>query len=198
FRNDRENYKVVDPDPTNLTGEQSLDGQARVQGVALGAAGNITREWSIFANYTYLDSEVLHGVSEYCAANPSTACGNSAAFPDPLKGNPLTNTPKHSASLWTSYRLNDWTFGYGATYQGEFYLNNNVLPSSGTTPAPLFTTPDYWTHRAMVGYQINDSIGLQLNVNNLFDKEYYTRIRNNGWATPGEGRTAVLTATLKF
>ena len=50
----------------------------------------------------------------------------------------------------------------------------------------------------MVGYQINDSIGLQLNVNNLFDEEYYTRIRNNGWATPGEGRSAVLSAIFKF
>ncbi len=203
FRNVRENYRVNNPDPTS-NGEQSLDGEARVQGLTVGMAGNLTREWSIFANYTYLDSEVVTGVSAYCLANPGNpnpagrACGNSAAFPDPFKGNPLTNTPKHSASLWTSYRLNNWTFGYGATYQGEFYLNNSVLPASGTTPAKLYTTPDYWTHRAMVGYQINDRFGLQLNINNLFDKEYYTRIRNNGWATPGEERSATLTATLKF
>lgn len=201
FRNERENYKVADPgNPANPTGEQQLDGKARVQGLALGVAGNITREWSVFANYTYLDSEVLSGVSEFCRQNPSPACVNSTAEPDPLKGNPLTNTPKHSASLWTTYRLNDWTFGYGATYQGEFYLNNSdiVVTNNVATQTALFKTPDYWTHRAMVGYQINDSIGLQLNVNNLFDEEYYTRIRNNGWATPGEGRSAVLTATFKF
>ena len=201
FRNERENYKVADPgNPANPTGEQQLDGKARVQGLALGVAGNITREWSVFANYTYLDSEVLSGVSEFCRENPSVACVNSIAYPDPLKGNPLTNTPKHSASLWTTYRLNDWTFGYGATYQGEFYLNNSyiVVSNNVASETALYKTPDYWTHRAMVGYQINDSIGLQLNVNNLFDEEYYTRIRNNGWATPGEGRSAVLTATFKF
>ncbi|MDR6839981.1 TonB-dependent receptor [Pseudoxanthomonas sacheonensis] len=200
FQNERENYRVNDPDPTNLTGLQSLDGRARVRGLALGVAGNITREWSLFANYTYLDSEVLTGVSDFCYANPSAACANSAAHPDPLKGNPLTNTPKHSASLWTTYRLNDWTFGYGATYQGEFYLNNSYVAVSGTTVSEtaLYKTPDYWTHRAMIGYQINDNIGLQLNVNNLFDEEYYTRIRNNGWATPGEGRSAVLSATFTF
>jgi len=63
----------------------------------------------------------------------------------------------------------------------------------------------------MIGYQINERIGLQLNVSNLFDEEYYTGIRNNltvdaagvvtagnGWANPGEGRSAVLTATLRF
>ena len=52
---------------------------SRVQGVALGVAGHLTRAWSVFANYTYLDSEVLQGVSDYCLANPGTACANSAA-----------------------------------------------------------------------------------------------------------------------
>ncbi|WP_448483040.1 TonB-dependent receptor [Pseudoxanthomonas mexicana] len=207
FRNERQNYRVADPDPLNLTGEQSLDGKARVDGIALGAAGNITREWSLFANYTYLDSEVLHGVSSFCAANPGAAnCGNTALFPDPLKGNPLTNTPKHSMSLWSTYQLNDWSFGYGATYQGGFYTQNSSLLGD----LDPYKTEAYWVHRAMVGYRVNDSLGLQLNLNNLFDEEYYTRIRNNvtltngvittgsGWATPGEGRSAVLTATLKF
>jgi len=39
---------------------------------------------------------------------------------------------------------------------------------------------------------------LQLNIDNLFDKQYFTRVRNNGWATPGAARSAVLTATFKF
>jgi catecholate siderophore receptor len=200
FRNEREDYKVADPgNPLNPSGEQQLDGKARVQGIALGAAGNITREWSVFANYTYLDSEVINGISENCYNNPSTACGNSITMRDPLQGNPLVATPKHSGSVWTTYRLDAWTFGYGTTYQGEIYLNNNSLPAAGsTTPATLYTSPDYWVHRAMVGYQVNDRIGLQLNINNLLDKEYYTRIRNNGWATPGDARSAVLTATLRF
>ncbi|TWI00298.1 catecholate siderophore receptor [Luteimonas cucumeris] len=198
FRNERENYRVADPDPANLSGEQSLDGRARVDGIALGAAGQITRAWSVFANYTYLDSEVLSSVSDYCLSNPGAAgCGNSAQFPDPQRGNPLTNTPRHSASLWTTYTLDQWTFGYGATYQGEYYLNNSFLERDGT-PTALYTTPEYWTHRAMVGYQFNRNLALQLNVSNLLDKEYYLRIRNNGWATPGEARSAVLTATYRF
>ncbi len=205
FRNERENYRVNDPDPTNISGEQSLDGRARVDGVALGAAGNITREWAVYANYTYLDSEVVRGVSQNCFDNPSTACGNSVTDRDPFDGNPLTNTPKHSGSVWTTYDLDDWTFGYGATYQGEFVVQNNSLNGQ-----PLFYTDDYWVHRAMVGYRVNDKLSLQLNVNNLLDETYYTRIRNNvtftggvvtagnGWATPGEGRSAVLTATYRF
>ena len=205
FRNERENYRVNDPDPSNISGEQTLDGRAHVDGIALGVAGNITREWAVYANYTYLDSEVVRGVSQNCFDNPSAACGNSATDRDPFDGNPLTNTPKHSGSVWTTYELSDWTFGYGATYQGEFVVQNSSLNGQ-----PLFYTDDYWIHRAMVGYRLNDNLSLQLNINNLLDEEYYTRIRNNvtftggvvtagnGWATPGEGRSAVLTATYRF
>ena len=188
FRNERQNYKVASADP--LQPEQVLDGKARVDGVALGVAGNITREWSVFANYTFLDSEVLQSVADEATA-------------DPVKGRELTQTPRHSASLWTTYALGDWTFGYGATYQGEFYPNN-------ATAAAYLKTDAYWVHRAMISYQLTSRIGLQLNVNNLFDEEYYTGIRNNltitngvvtagnGWANPGEGRSAVLTATFRF
>ncbi|WP_299346163.1 TonB-dependent siderophore receptor [uncultured Pseudoxanthomonas sp.] len=189
FRNERQNYKVASVDP--LQPEQVLDGKARVDGIALGVAGNITREWAVFANYTFLDSEVLQNAADGAAT-------------DPVKGHELTQTPRHSASLWSTYELGDWTFGYGATYQGSFYPNN----SSATA---YLKTEAYWVHRAMVGYQINERIGLQLNVSNLFDEEYYTGIRNNltvngagvvtagnGWANPGEGRSAVLTATFRF
>jgi catecholate siderophore receptor len=185
FRNERQNYKVPDlGNPENPSQEQVLDGKARVDGVALGAAGHITPQWSLFANYTFLDSEVLQGVSDHDSANTG----------DPITGRELGQTPRHSASLWTTYQLGSWSFGYGTTYQGSFYPNN-------AANAPYVKTDAYWVHRAMVGYEINKRIGLQLNVNNLFDKEYYTSIRNNagnGWAVPGDGRSAVLTATLRF
>ena len=50
----------------------------------------------------------------------------------------------------------------------------------------------------MLGYKVNRNLDLRLNVNNLFDKHYLTRIRNNGWATPGDGRAAILTANYSF
>jgi catecholate siderophore receptor len=214
FRNDRTQLQGGRPaNPDNPSGLQQLDGQARVDGVALGLAGNITREWSIFANYTYLDSEVLSGVSDYCASHPNIGlsgtmpvnvdgvnCSNSNAFPDPLKGNPLTNTPKHSASLWTTYQLQpDWTFGYGVTTRASSTSTTTACrPVTSPTPAVLYVAPDYVAHRAMVGYQVNDALSLQLNIDNLSDKQYFTRIRNNGWATPGAARSATLTAAFRF
>lgn len=183
FRNDREEFKVADPlNPDNPSGEQQLDGQARVDGVTLGAAGMITDAWSVFANVTYLDSEVLQGISDF---------DRDRGAVDPLKGRPLSGTPERSGSVWTTYALSQWTFGYGITYQGSYEWYNASGGNAGTIKG-------YTTHRAMVAYEVNEQLSLQLNANNLFDKEYYTRVRNNGWATPGDTRQVVLSATYRF
>jgi catecholate siderophore receptor len=52
----------------------------------------------------------------------------------------------------------------------------------------------------MASYSLNRSWQLQLNVNNLFDKQYLTRVRTQrlAWATPGEARSIVLSANLSF
>lgn len=39
FRNERTNYRVADPDPANVSGEQALNDRARVQGALLGLTG---------------------------------------------------------------------------------------------------------------------------------------------------------------
>lgn len=206
FRNERMHYRVSDPgNPQNPSGEQQLDGRARVDGLALGAAGHITDHWSVYANYTWLDSEVLRGVSRSCLDNPRPACGNTATDRDPFAGNPLVQTPEHSGSVWTQYARGDWRIGYGATYQGGFLTQNNTLDGR-----PLFETDDWWVHRMMVGYAVSDRLDLQLNIENLLDEVYYTRIRNNltftgttvtgggGWAVPGAARAFVLTARWRF
>ncbi|MBY0509143.1 MAG: TonB-dependent siderophore receptor [Rhodospirillaceae bacterium] len=187
FRNKRSNYRVTSNDPT-LPADQ-LDGSARVDGIALGVSGQITPEWLVFTNYTYLKSKVLQGVSNFCLANP-TAAGCFAAT-TPLAGNPLNQVPDHAASLWTTYQLpRNFQVGYGFTYQGEMFLNNGA--------PPLFKAPSYWVHKAMLGYRINARAGVQMNVNNLFDNAYYTRIRNNGWATVGDARSFTFTLNYNF
>src|SRR5690606_16845424 len=106
FRNERSNYKVASGDPT--LPDQVLDGSSRVDGLALGLAGKLTDQWSVFANYTYLDSEVLQGASDFAARGGVT--GTEADF---TKGDPLANVPDHAFSAWTTYDLNrQWQVGY--------------------------------------------------------------------------------------
>ncbi|MFT3808988.1 MAG: TonB-dependent receptor [Micropepsaceae bacterium] len=190
FQNDRTNYRVA----SNETGvpDQQLDGSARVRGLTLSATGNMTKELTVFANYTYLDTEVIQGVSEYCVANPLVpACATALAANNGVAGNPLLNTPEHSGSFWLTYALPaGFTVGYGVSYQGSFYLNNGI----GT----LYKSDDYWVHSAMVSYQATEQALIQLNVKNLTDEDYFIRIRNNGWATPGDGLQATLSASYTF
>jgi catecholate siderophore receptor len=185
FRNERSNFRVPSGDPT--IPEQQLDGNSSVDGVALGATGAIGAKWSVFANYTYLDSEVVQSVSDRSLSGGTL---------DILAGDPLPNTPEHSASLWATYRVsNALTVGYGVTYQGEY----TFARTSAT--AGLYYTPHYVLHRAMANYEINDNIGLQLNIDNATDEVYFERVRNNatsGWATPGAARSAVLGVTWRL
>ena len=185
FRNERSNFRVASGDPG--IPEQQLDGNSRVDGIALGAVGVIGTKWSMFANYTYLDSEVLQSVSDRALAGGTI---------DILAGDPLPNTPEHSASVWTTYQIsNAFSIGYGLTYQGEY----TFARTSAT--ADLYYTPDYVVHRAMAAYEINDNIALQLNLDNVTDEVYYERIRNNatnGWATPGSARSGVLGFTWRL
>ena len=193
FRNERNQYKVASNDPT--IPDQVLDGKSRVDGIALSVIGKITPEWSITANYTYLDSSLRQSVSDFCLANPgTTGCANSVAVPDPARGAQFQQTPKHSGSLFTTYEFPfGLSIGYSLTYQGTYALN---LP---TLAAPtIFKSKDYLVHSAYLAYSFNDKLKAQLNVKNFTDELYFTRIRNNGWSTPGDARAAVFSLSYQY
>jgi len=181
FRNERQNYRVASADPT--VPEQQLDGRSRVNGFTLGANGRIMPNWTITANYTYLDSEVLQNAA-------------TGAADDPQKGAPLTNTPKHSGSLFTAYTLPfGLQIGYGFTYQGKFYLNN--------TGPILYQVDDYLIHNAYLAYSFTENVNLQLNLKNFTDERYFTGVRNGAtanpqWARVGDGFSAIATLNLTF
>jgi catecholate siderophore receptor len=205
FRNERTNFRVPSNDPTLPAGLQVLDGRSRVDGVALGLTGTVVEGWTIFANYTYLDSKVRQSVSDACLGNPGrTGCGNSAALPDPQAGDVLIQTPKHSGSLFTTYRFPfGLELGYGFTYQGSFALNQrNLLQRT------QYRSDDYLVHRLYVAYPFAPGLTAQLNVQNVTNERYFTAIRNNvnatsgaitgGWATPSEERSAVFSLVYSF
>jgi catecholate siderophore receptor len=168
FRTDKTNARVVDPTAPGTV--YDLAGKQRVQGVEFDAAGSITDEWKVFGGYVYMPSEVVNGP-------PSASPGNS-----------LPNTPEQSASLWTTYEL-PWrlTMGTGAQFVDTRYSLVNELNSS----------PGYWTQQAMLGYKVNRNVSVQLNVYNIWDKEYIDLVGAHQ-AVPGAGRTIIFTTSIKF
>lgn len=205
FRNARSNFRVASNDPAQPVALQVLDGKSRVDGIALGVTGNVTRAWAIFGNYTYLDARVRQSVSDFCLATPgATGCGNSAAIPDPQAGDRLVQTPRHAGSLFTTYAFPfGLQVGYGLTYQGKFATNQRTL-----LQRTQYLVDDYLIHRVFLSYDLKGGLVAQLNVSNLTNAHYYTGVRNNvnatsgavtgGWATPGDGRSAVFSLFYSF
>jgi catecholate siderophore receptor len=190
FRTDRSNYLVASGDPA--VPAQQLDGKARVDGVQVGLAGNITHDWGVFTNYAHLRSKVLQSVSDLTLALTGI---------DAQAGNPLANTPADSANLWTTHNLHHgFTVGYGLNYTSWVYAT--AIDASATAIYNRVTIPGFVVHNLMASYTFDKRFNLQLNVSNLFDAEYFTQLRSvsttSGWVNPGAGRTATLAANINF
>ena len=185
FQNERTNIRLNSNDPAIPV--QQLDGASRVRGVTLGVAGQLTDRWTVMANYTWLDSEILQNIAS-TALPPNNV--------DYTKGDPLPITPGHAFNVWTTFMVTDSVMvGYGATYAGEYAFTR------ANATAPLLFSDDYWLHNAAVTWTANDSLSVQLNIKNLTDQEYYNRIRSSagfGWATPGDVRSAQVTLNYRF
>jgi catecholate siderophore receptor len=106
----------------------------------------------------------------------------------------LTYTPKDAFSLWSTYRLPfGLTVGGGARYSGGLKRGTD-----GAVGTPNFTE-SFWVFDAMASYQVNKNVDIQLNVYNLFDKEYVAAINKSGYRYfPGIPRSARVTANFRF
>jgi catecholate siderophore receptor len=147
-----------------------LNGERRTQGLELGVSGQITKEWSVFGGYTYIDSEVTKALQNV--------------------GNELGNTARHSFSLWSTYETPwDVKLGAGVQYVGSrYYADNNIGKM-----------PSYTLFDAMVSYPVTEKVEVQLNGYNLFDKEYFDKAHGGGGhVIPGAGRTVLLSTNVKF
>ncbi|MDR7282557.1 catecholate siderophore receptor [Pseudomonas corrugata] len=168
FRTEKENARVQ----VNTNTYENA-GKTRVQGIELSATGRITDKWQVFAGYAYMDSEQIDG-------------GPVGAVND---GNELPNTPKNSASLWTTYQvLPRLTVGGGAFYVDDVFGNvaNTTMVES------------YVRYDAMAAYKLTKNIDLQLNVQNLTNETYYDKAFSTHFANQAPGRTALLSTNFHF
>jgi catecholate siderophore receptor len=168
FRTEKDNARVQ----VDTTSYENA-GKTRVQGIELSASGKITEKWQVFAGYAYMDSEQVDG-------------GPLGAAND---GNELPNTPKNSASLWTTYQVTPkLTVGGGA-----FYVDDVFGSVANTT-----MVDDYVRYDAMVAYKLTKNVDLQLNVQNLTDETYYDKAFSTHFANQAAGRTALLSTNFHF
>lgn len=128
---------------------------ARIQGVELGAAWNVTDALNLKANYTFTDSEQRGGLYD---------------------GQPLGRTPEHMANARIDYKASSRLGLWGAiTYRGE---EVNAGLRVGTNGQPIFDGPrqvgrlypDYTLVDIGANWRIRDNVALKFGVYNVTDK----------------------------
>lgn len=152
-------------------------GLVRSQGIELEVQGSITPDWELGAGYTFVD------VKYKKAADPAV---EGTRFD--------TYTPKQMFKLSTMYslsgELNQWRVG------GNVYQQSRIYNASKTNEQRAYAIADL-----VVGYKATRHLDLQLNVNNLFDKTYYSSIATSVWGPYdiyGDPRNFKLTAKYDF
>lgn len=172
FRLERENIRTTDPaDPTR----QVNAGVQRTNGLELEVSGRIAPGWNVYGGYALLDSRIVKS--------------NTVTGGIPLQGKRPLNTPRHSVSLWSTYKLaSGFGFGGGLRHVGErFGRDDNTI-----------TLPSYVVLDAALFYE-QKGYGVALNLANLTDKVYYESVNFVGQsAFPGAPRSVMLTLRLKF
>jgi catecholate siderophore receptor len=167
-----ENARLADPDDPTI---QQVPFDQRVLGVELGATGYVTSDIEIIAGYTHLDDRI-------------------AASTDPLAvGRLAPNSPPDSASLWAVWEPGStWKIGGGPVYMSHRFADTDNYAG----------VPSYVVLNGMVAYRVNRHLDVQLNVDNLTDKLYFSGIYysavDENHAVPGPGRTVLMTATVRY
>ncbi len=168
FEITQQNLATPDLDPVQAAlGFSVQTGEVQNEGIELDVTGELLPGWKVIANYAYIDSEITR-------ANDIT------------QGNSLPNVPKHAGNIWSTYAfqseaLSGLRIGGGVTLRGKREGNRE-----NDVQLPGYTLVNLMTSYAMKFGKTR--LTAQLNVNNLFDIDYFP-------STIGFGRSRIVVGT---
>ncbi|MBZ2160923.1 TonB-dependent receptor [Alteromonas stellipolaris] len=168
FEVERENGTAQDPNNP----EASILTGTETKGFEVQVVGKLSERWVINAGYSNLDGEEMGRIVDGTLANRD-----------------LAQLPEHMLTLWNQYEVNDeWRVALGVIYQSEQYasLNNTV------------ELPDFVRVDAALYYDYSEDVKIQLNVENLFDEDYFPSAHNDNNIATGEPLNARLSLQYKF
>ncbi|MEZ9477852.1 TonB-dependent siderophore receptor [Vibrio splendidus] len=163
FEVSKENLKRI------VSSQLTQIGEVRNRGIELEAVANVTDEFTLIGNVSFIDSEITEDV-------------NSSHV-----GNTPSQIADQLASAWANYRFlsgpfDGLTVGAGARYVGDSYADNTE-----TNKVPSYTLFD-----ATVSYRVED-YKFQIAAKNLADKEYVATC--SGSCFYGDRRNVIASVT---
>jgi catecholate siderophore receptor len=168
YRLDRTNTRSTDPNDPTRIVQT---GSQRTNGVELGVIGRVTRSWRIAGGYAYQDASVTS----------ATAAAREGAV--------VAQVPRHTFSLWNHYQVLP---RLGAAL-GVICRTDMFAAIDDTVTLPGFTRVDLAAY-----YAITQDVRLQANLENAFDRKYWTNADSNTNISPGFPRTLRVALTAGF
>ncbi|WP_218309934.1 TonB-dependent receptor [Alteromonas antoniana] len=168
FEVERENGTAQDP----ANPERSILTGTETTGFEIQLVGQLTDAWTINAGYSNLDGEEMGRVVDGDLANRE-----------------LAQLPEHMLTLWNQYQVaEDWKVALGVIYQSEQYASlSNAIE-----------LPDFWRVDAAVYYDYSEDLSLQLNVENVFDEDYFPSAHNDNNIATGKPVNARISMQYRF
>lgn len=168
FQLTRSNRQAVDPANPGFV---VLTGKSRTRGIEISLAGDIARNWRANLGYTYLDGKIRSDTRSAPA------------------GTTLEQVPKHHIAAWTRYDFSE-RFGIGA---GVIHSSRQFASLSNEVVLPSYTRVDLAAY-----FDVSDSVSLQVNVDNVFDEDYYPSAHGDNNIQPAKPLGASVSLRFRY
>ena len=173
---------VLTADPTNA-GFSVAAGEIRSRGMEFDLAGQVTTNWRVNASLVFNDVEITRD--------------NTLET-----GGRLLNVPKVNGSMLAMYENalaggQRYGVGGGVTHVGQ-RLGQARTQAEAIAGTPAFDLPAYTTAKLVGYWRINPMLRLTLDIDNVFDRTYYTSSYSRVWVTPGTARSVTVGLQARF
>ncbi|MEH1845740.1 MAG: TonB-dependent siderophore receptor [Nostoc sp.] len=163
---------ILTTDPANPDFSIQV-GEQRSRGIDFDIAGEILPGWKIIASYAYTDAKITED--------------NTFAV-----GNRLNNVPYNTASLWTTYSLQNGSLKGLGIGGGVFFVDARAGDLDNSFEVSSYARVD------AALYYTADKFRAAINFKNLFDTTYYEGVQNRFQVYPGAPFTVQGTISWQF
>ena len=172
---------AVTADPAN-PGFSIAAGEVSSRGMDADFSGQLSRAWRANASVSYIDASVKRDNTLEAGAR-------------------LLNIPRLNAGVMLLYEGmaagRRYGIGTGLTYSAK-RLGEARTRQQANTGRAAFELPGYTVARLVAHVQLSPQTRLSLDIDNLFDRTYYTSAFQSTWVSPGPARGFVLGLQTKF
>ena len=161
-----------------VLGDYRQVGESRSEGVELEVTSDINDNLNVTASYTYTDARITDDAPASLQEDKQ-----------------MVYVPRNQAAAWANYRfdggaLSGLRVGAGLRYLGHTYAYTSTYGELKTDSVTLADMA--------LGYPLSERWTVDLNVQNLFDREYFTGCNTAGRCYWGYERTVLGTLSYRW